>query len=341
MDYETEWANLNKKLREIERAHGSLGAALSELETHQRESGFIKGDLQGIERVVFSHPERKNHTLRAQINPRRAKRHDGSGAPILPNRYEFKNDGCFLCSENIKWQQQQRQIGFEITASSGGYNALMNPFPLLPNHVVFASKFHIPQEFSLLDQKMEAKKLEDVLRDLCQLALRLPDHIGFYNGVGAGASIPGHFHFQFFNRAPDFPSFPIEERDFTTAKNVEDPELIVDYPIKVLRWQGNLEKVVSNAVLWISKWIKSKAELSALLSTNFITTAGPSHDEITLYFVPRDKSKQFWNGNRGIVGGLEVLGELVMASEDELALIEKGVVNYQFIQQALSAVSMD
>ena len=341
MDYETEWANLNDKLREIERSHGTLTAALSELETHQRESGFIKDDLRGIERVVFSHPKRKNHTLRAQINPRRAKRHDGSGAPNLPNYHEFRNDGCFLCAENIKWQQKQRQIGFEITASRGGYNALMNPFPLLPNHVVFASKFHIPQEFSLLGQNREAKSLEDVLRDLCQLALRLPNHIGFYNGVGAGASIPGHFHFQFFNRAPDFPSFPIEERDFTTAKNVEDPELIVDYPIKVLRWQGNLEKVVSNAVLWISKWIKSKAELSALLSTNFITTAGPSHDELTLYFVPRDKSKQFWNGNRGIVGGLEVLGELVMASEDELALIEKGVVNYQFIQQALSAVSMD
>ena len=341
MDYETEWANLNDKLREIERSHGNLSAALCELETHHRESGFIKDDLQGIERVVFSHPEKKNYTFRGQINPRRGKRHDGSGSPILHSHHEFRNDGCFLCAENIKWQQKQRQIGFEITASRGGYNALMNPFPLLPNHVVFASKFHIPQEFSLLGQKREAKSLEDVLRDLCQLALRLPNHIGFYNGVGAGASIPGHFHFQFFNRAPDFPSFPIEERDFTTAKNVEDPELIVDYPIKVLRWQGNLEKVVSNAVLWISKWIKSKAELSALLSTNFITTAGPSHDEITLYFVPRDKSKQFWNGNRGIVGGLEVLGELVMASEDEVALIEKGVVNYQFIQQALSAVSMD
>ncbi len=341
MDYETEWANLNDKLREIERSQGSLSAALSELETHQRESGFIKDDLQGIERVVFSHPEKKNHTLRAQINPRRAKRHDGSGSPILPNRHEFINDGCFLCSENIKWQQQQRQIGFEITASIGGYNALMNPFPLLPNHVVFASKFHIPQEFSLLGQKMEAKGLEDFLRDLCQLALRLPNHIGFYNGVGAGASIPRHFHFQFFSRPSDCPSFPIEERDFTTAKNDEDPGLIVDYPIKVLRWRGDLEKVVANAVSWISNWIKSKAELSELLSTNFIATASPSHGEITLYFVPRDKSKQFWNGNRGIVGGLEVLGELVIASEDELVLIEKGVVNYQFIEKALSAVSVD
>lgn len=341
MDYETEWANLNKKLREIERSQGSLSAALSELETHQRESGFIKDDLQGIERVVFYHPEKKNYTLRAQINPRRAKRHDGSGSPISPNRHEFRNDGCFLCAENIKWQQQQRQIGFEITASRGGYNALMNPFPLLPNHVVFASKFHIPQEFSLLGQNREAKGLEDFLRDLCQLALRLPNHIGFYNGVGAGASIPRHFHFQFFSRPSGFPSFPIEERDFTTAKNDEDPGLIVDYPIKVLRWHGDLEKVVANAVSWISNWIKSKAELSELLSTNFIATAGPSHDEISLYFVPRDKSKQFWNGTRGIVGGLEVLGELVIASEDELVLIEKGVVNYQFIEKALSAVSVD
>jgi hypothetical protein len=70
---------------------------------------------------------------------------------------------------------------------------------------------------------------------------------------------------------------------------------------------------------------KIEIELSELLSTNFIATASLSRDEITLYFVPRDKSKQFWNGNRGIVGGLEVLGELVMASEDEVALIEKGV----------------
>ena len=118
----------------------------------------------------------------------------------------------------------------------------MNPFPLLPNHVVFASKDHTPQEFSLLSQKRGAKELEEVLEDLCQLAHRLPNHIGFYNGVGAGASIPGHFHFQFFHRAPELPSFPIEERDFTTAKNSDDPEFILGYPINILRWQGRSRK---------------------------------------------------------------------------------------------------
>ena len=47
MNYETAWANLNNKLREIERFHGGLSAALSELEIHQRETGFIKESLGG------------------------------------------------------------------------------------------------------------------------------------------------------------------------------------------------------------------------------------------------------------------------------------------------------
>ena len=59
MSYETAWTNLNNKLREIERFHGGLSAALSELEIHQRENGFIKNNLEGIERVVFSHPKDK------------------------------------------------------------------------------------------------------------------------------------------------------------------------------------------------------------------------------------------------------------------------------------------
>ena len=85
----------------------------------------------------------------------------------------------------------------------------------------------------------------------------------------------------------------------------------------------------------------SEIEPNKLLSANFIATVGLLPDEITLYFVPRDKNKQFWNGNRGIVGGLEVLGELVMASEDELALVESGMLDYHFIEKALSTVSMN
>ena len=62
-------------------------------------------------------------------------------------------------------------------------------------------------------------------------------------------------------------------------------------------------------------------------------------ENVTLYFIPRDKENQFWNGGKGIVGGLEILGELVMASEDERTLIEKGNIDYFFINAALSNVS--
>ena len=96
--------------------------------------------------------------------------------------------------------------------------------------------------------------------------------------------------------------------------------------INVLRWQGDPEKVVSNAVLWISNWVKSEIEPNKRLSTNFIATVGRSRDEITLYFVPRNKNKQFWNGNRGIVGGLEVLGELVMAVKSAIIIISSRAI---------------
>ena len=62
-------------------------------------------------------------------------------------------------------------------------------------------------------------------------------------------------------------------------------------------------------------------------------------ESVTLYFIPRDKEKQFWNGGKGIVGGLEILGELVMASDDERAMVEKGNIDYFFINTALSNVS--
>ena len=339
MNFEHSWKSLNKKLRSIEQLQGGLSAALIALEMQQRECGFIKDDLHEIRRMVFRHPER-NVTLRAQVNPKRSRRHSGSGLLNNKNLGQYKNSGCFLCRENIKWQQEQRQMGFEIMASSAKYVALMNPFPLLPNHVVVASRNHMSQDLKLLSNQKLGRKLHDVVLDLCQLAQRLPNHIGFYNGVGAGASIPEHFHFQFFQREPSMPVFPIEERDFTVVKNDGEPSSILGYPINVFRWHGDLEKVVNDACKWIPFLISQSRLNIKNLTANFIATTCNSENHITLYFAPRSKKKKYWNGNKGIVGGLEILGELVMASKEECALIEDGNVDYFFIERALSAVSI-
>ena len=204
MNYETKWANLNKKLLQSAEDNNGLASALFDLENHQRETGFIKDDLKKIKRIVFQDPNNKSYSLRAQINPKRAKRHDGSGNLALAGEHPNINNGCFLCRENIKWQQEERQIGFEINFGISDYIAFMNPFPLLPNHVVIASTAHRTQELRLFQNDEQNQDLALVLSDLCELADRLPNHIGFYNGVGAGASIPDHFHFQFFQNLQIF-----------------------------------------------------------------------------------------------------------------------------------------
>ena len=113
----------------------------------------------------------------------------------------------------------------------------------------------------------------------------------------------------------------------------------MDYPIDVLRWRGSISEVVSKACSWITQSIKESKIGEHRLTSNFIATSSKLGESVTLYFIPRDKEKQFWNGGKGIVGGLEILGELVMASDDERAMVEKGNIDYFFINTALSNVS--
>lgn len=338
MDYDLIWSNLNAELRFKETETGGLSAALAGLENHQRKCGFIQDDLQEVKRLVFKDPKNGALNFRAQVNPKRARRKGGAGIKTPPPGEERFNDGCFLCRENIRWQQNQRQIGFEITTSNDIYNAWMNPFPLLPNHVVVAARQHIPQAFKLFADDREGLELNRILSDLCETAQRLPNHIGFYNGVGAGASIPEHLHFQFFQRIPEDPLFPLEQRSFESSDGNGTPEMISNYPISVVRWRGKFKNIVSEADVWVRTWADENVIDRNFLTCNFIATGSPNSDEIVLYFVPRRRDRQFWNGDKGIVGGLEILGELVLASEEECALVENGIVDYGFIEDALSAV---
>ena len=122
---------------------------------------------------------------------------EGSGVQTLPD-LKIVNNGCFLCRENISWQQKNTQVGLVVTLADDIYYALMNPFPLMPNHLVVADDAHISQEWEVIEGENGRRGLFRLLTDLCKTATLLPNHVGFYNGVGAGASIPTHLHFQFF-----------------------------------------------------------------------------------------------------------------------------------------------
>jgi len=66
----------------------------------------------------------------------------------------------------------------------GKYQVLINPYPILPQHLTIVSRRHTPQS------------LKGRLGDFCKMAMELPDFLLFYNGARCGASAPDHMHFQ-------------------------------------------------------------------------------------------------------------------------------------------------
>ena len=228
-NYENSWAELNSRLRQIEISGGGLDGALRELETHQKESGFIKADLGAVKRISYSPPENSSRFFRIQYNPERALRFNGSGFSSPPPGTSVRNGGCFLCRDNIRWQQQGTEMGYEINMGETGYYAWMNPFPLLPTHVVIATREHTSQDWPVSEKGN--LDVSGLLHDLIELAWRMPGFIGFYNGVNAGASIPSHLHFQFFKRPREETEFPLESAARRHLESGEEGILVKDYPL--------------------------------------------------------------------------------------------------------------
>lgn len=87
----------------------------------------------------------------------------------------LRNRKCFLCPEHRFGEQNYIEI-------IPNWHLLINPYPIFKYHFTIASKHHIPQtpDFNLG----------------VRLAKALPGMTVFFNDVGAGASVPDHFHFQ-------------------------------------------------------------------------------------------------------------------------------------------------
>lgn len=119
---------------------------------------------------------------------------------------------CFLCASNRPPEQ--------MAVDAGGYEVLVNPFPIFPVHFTIAAKEHAPQLIAAEGCRRFA--------DMWNLARRLPRLALFYNGPRCGASAPDHFHFQaveaerlpLFSRLAEGNSMPfrMEWCDFVTAR---------------------------------------------------------------------------------------------------------------------------
>ena len=84
---------------------------------------------------------------------------------------------CFLCNHN----RPKSQISLLVEKK---FQVLINPFPILPNHLTISNRHHIPQT------------IKSAIQEYILFIQGLKDFIVFYNGPMCGASAPDHMHFQ-------------------------------------------------------------------------------------------------------------------------------------------------
>jgi hypothetical protein len=325
-----------KQELDIVRERQGLPAALRSLMHQQLDQGFLN-DMTALQRYRITHPTDHSKDFFVQYNPRRAERNEGAGRHVAPKGVRSVNGGCYLCIENIRWQQCGLEVGYDLEANGRDYIAWMNPFPLMPVHTIVAKRQHQAQSWVDENGQVSGANVEQCLEDFLTFTAHLPGFIGLYNGDGAGASIPGHMHFQFFQR-PHGQVFPLER---AVAKGkTEFPQIMMEaqYPITTLYFHGERSSVISEAAEWLCQWLCFE-DNDQSLSANVIATHDASNPEVFhLFLTLRNKMLSHAPGLAGMIAGLEVLGELVFTTELERQQLTTARVDYQYFERALAAV---
>jgi hypothetical protein len=321
-------ADLQQRLVRCHQQSG-LPAALAQLNEQQLETGFIRDSLDTVQHFRFPGNAYAADHFRVQFNPARARRFAGVGPATPPPGVDPVSKGCFLCAENIRWQSGGLELGYRLPEPLDHLKAWMNPFPLAPNHVILASTSHEEQHWH-----GDADRLCDRVAELIDVVVDMPGWIGFYNGVGAGASIPGHLHHHLMPRPAGQGAFPLEQ-SFEAFGRDGWTEAV--YPLAFLHWRGESAYLKERMGHWLRAW-HGRVERAA--TANIIVMNTQAGHTLDLVFVPRHPSRSRAEGLNGVVGALEAMGEIICSSPEELARIKGGEINYDVIADMLSQVSI-
>ncbi len=342
--YNTDFQNQQRRLLRQSLDHRSLeaglGAALEGLRHHQVESGFIQDDLSEVQRFEFIRPDAAEEYFSAQYNPARARRFAGRGLHRPPASARSVHDGCFLCAENIEWQQQGAEVGYPIDGFNIRYTAWMNPFPLASGHAVLAADEHIHQHWAT-----SGIALGEIVRDLIDFADRLPGWITFYNGAGAGASIETHLHFHALPRTPGLGPMPIEraaERHRVNLSGHDTRNGAIArrlYPLDFAHWRGSRPEILQPVLRWIEAWALEHGD-AADTTANAMAVRHADSPDMDVYFVPRVRSRSRAEGFGGVIGAFETMGEIICSRPEEKHRMERGEVDYHVIADMLRHVSV-
>jgi len=310
-----------------------LPEALIQLHQHGLFKGFVQDSLKQLKRIRICDRKGKNFWL-AHTNPARVNRAAGAGRPSPPVGIDLNalpNGTCFLERINQIWQQRFSQLAYTILLDGEAHVCCVNPFPFGAVHCTIATEKHIDQRWSNRDD------LAHVIRSLVELSAKLPGWVVLLNGSSkAGASIPGHRHYQVFQMDGAQRPFPLQLAASTALNCSATPiqPLVggVDYPITVFRVRGGANEVIRATIELVARWRMYGDSCSENLIA--IHEAG----NVTIYFAPRD---DFANapGLAGAIASLEILGEFLFCTETEIRSLMEGAVCYQWLWDALQAVA--
>jgi diadenosine tetraphosphate (Ap4A) HIT family hydrolase len=275
----------------------------------------------------------------ALYNPLRADRGKGSGRKVPPVGFHLRDQvdtKCYLCASNMRWQSRGVQLYYEFLINERAYIAACNPFPILPYHFTIAYASHESQDWAVSSKFQVESKVRLIVEDLYRLAVELaPTFVVMMNGQGAGATLD-HLHFHAFEPFSSQPAFPLCVVARYAQSDSPLPEVVRFggdplYPLVAFRLVG--ARAVENTIQLVLQWIKLAGE-KATANIVMLTEEG----QVVAYFIPRHKDYPASRGLAGLIGGLEVLGQLVLSTADEQKSADEGGINYNYLNSILADV---
>jgi hypothetical protein len=284
----------------------------------------LRDAVAGLARVEYKRLRVRGSEVLAQFNPQRIV---STAAKV--DAATIKQRPCFLCPENLP--PEERGIAF-----GADFVALYNPFPVLPRHLVIASRRHVPQT------------IDGNFGTPLDLALDLGDEFFvIYNGAACGASAPDHLHFQACGRdsLPIIPEIETwEKRSLSNDSGVETFTL-KDYRLNALIARGNDRAAL---IEWFDGALKLLAEVTGAESEpmiNLVVTRGG--DLWTVIVFPRDKhrpDRYFAEGEAKLTvspAAIDLAGVLVVPRPDHFTKITSRDVEEIYAEVTLNDKAFD
>jgi diadenosine tetraphosphate (Ap4A) HIT family hydrolase len=290
--------------------------------------------------------ESGERALRLHLNLGRAARHAGVGGdrPVqLPSTATCEAAGCNICPTTMAVKSGYTQMFLVHEVNTKNVRVMANPFPLAEGHLTVASMKHEPQSWGPRGADATHQRIERTVLDVYLVANELPESLVMFNGEDAGATIPHHYHLHVMrHRQEDL--YPLQIAALEAARS-HTMRLIIDPS------SGSIIEYVDNGKIYplafaravglagaraLAEMLKRWVDLVPSATANLIAIR--EQGDVAMYLVPRDRRFNRAPGMEGVPGGLEMLGEIVLTTPEQVDRIARNEYSYEVLWRMLRSV---